>query len=120
MSEETANNPWDYDHEDYSRADWRAEVQNDETLLGYREWVNSRLEADEREDEIDYPTIIVEVKDNAVRAVYDIPSGVVVRVEDHDCDAEDAEIDESILIPGKQVLVRTHLSSPAGTPSFEA
>lgn len=48
----STTDPWKYDHEDFPRSDWRDEVQNNETLQGYREWVNGRLEADGREDEI--------------------------------------------------------------------
>lgn len=32
------------EHRDYPAADWRYEVQNDDTRLGYWEWVAAKLE----------------------------------------------------------------------------
>jgi hypothetical protein len=34
-----------HEHPDYSREDWRQEVADDNTLLGYWEWVDHQLEA---------------------------------------------------------------------------
>jgi len=116
---DSSNDPWAYEHEDYSRADWRNEVINEETLQGYRAWVYSQLEADGREDEIDREPIIVEVKDNAVRAVYNVPSGVVVRVEDHDITDTEIEFDESALVPGTRVHVQIYNASPDTDPDEE-
>lgn len=36
-AEEAANSHWD-EHEDYPVSDWKYEVANDETRLGYEAW----------------------------------------------------------------------------------
>ncbi|MCD6056507.1 MAG: hypothetical protein K0Q89_37 [Thermomicrobiales bacterium] len=34
------------EHDDYTLADWQYEVANGDTVLGYTEWVEHKLEAD--------------------------------------------------------------------------
>ena len=41
-----ARDVWGY-HPKFSREDWRAEVRNKETNLGYWDWVEHRIEAEE-------------------------------------------------------------------------
>ena len=41
------------EHPDYPRSDWQDEVANDDTLLGYWDWVDHRIEAEDREDDDD-------------------------------------------------------------------
>lgn len=111
MYANATTNPWELDHEDFPREDWRYQVQNNDTLLGYREWLNVQLELNGREDEIEQPPpIIVEVKDNTVHDVHNIPSGVLVRMEEHDLDDLDGDGDEdfqdSLLYPRKRIYVR--------------
>lgn len=38
---------YDYEHPQYTRDEWRQEVRDDNTLLGYWEWVAHRIEEDE-------------------------------------------------------------------------
>ena len=37
---------WDDQHQAHPRIDWRYEVANGDTLLGYHEWVQHRLDAE--------------------------------------------------------------------------
>lgn len=37
--------PWQHEHPDYPKSDWRHEVANDDTLLGYWEWVEHQIES---------------------------------------------------------------------------
>lgn len=41
-----ARKRFDDQHNDYPRIDWRCEVANGDTLLGYHEWVQHRLDAE--------------------------------------------------------------------------
>lgn len=43
-------NGW-YEHPTHSREAWQDEVANDDTVLGYVDWVNHRLEQDEEPHE---------------------------------------------------------------------
>lgn len=45
-----AHDPRGREHPNYPKSDWRYEVANDDTLLGYWEWVAMRLEVDSRDD----------------------------------------------------------------------
>jgi hypothetical protein len=38
---------WDGEHPNYPKKDWRLEVQNNDTLLSYWEWVFSKVEGDD-------------------------------------------------------------------------
>lgn len=53
----TRKGPWG-EHFDYSRADWKHEVANGDTNLGYWDWVYSRWEADR--DAPSPPVVLVE------------------------------------------------------------
>lgn len=39
---------WDAEHPDYPKKDWKYEVANDDTLIGYDEWVASKTGEAER------------------------------------------------------------------------
>lgn len=108
MCAKTTTNPWDYDHDDFTREDWRNQVRGNETLLGYREWVDVQLELNGREDEIDRPDpIIVEIKDGTIAEIHNIPSGVEVRMEEFGLDdLEDFDSEDSLVAPGTEVHVR--------------
>ena len=42
---------WGEEHPKYPKKDWRYEVANEDTLLGYEDWVIASLEADDSCDE---------------------------------------------------------------------
>jgi len=41
------NGAWDYEDEDFPREDWKGDVANGDTKLGYFDWVIHNLESSE-------------------------------------------------------------------------
>ena len=39
------NGSWEYEDADFTRADWRADVANKDTQLGYFDWVIHNIES---------------------------------------------------------------------------